>query len=450
MAHLAHDPNARPDGRTTMELGEVLPKTAQVHGGHLFVGGVDLVDLAREQGTALYVMDVAQIKQQLRLYKDVLGPENQVAFAGKAFLNKAMVRLLANEGSWLDVSSGGELAIALAAGFDPAHVVAHGNNKTKTELIEAVEAEVGLIAVDNMEELERISAIATERGVTQSILLRVKPGVVADTHEFIRTGAEDSKFGVGISSGAALHAIERALALPGVQLKGLHVHIGSQIFAISSYAEAIDVLVDFMEQLRADCGFIPDIIDLGGGLGVAYQAEDEPTAIQELGRLVTGRLREKCEEYGLPVPRLLVEPGRSIVATAGITLYTVGAIKDIKDVRCFVAIDGGMTDNIRVALYDARYEAVIANKAAAPRDAVVTLAGKHCESGDVVAIDASIQSPEVGDIVAVFGTGAYNATMGSNYNAQVRPGVVFVENGVATIVQRRETYADLMARDIDQ
>lgn len=448
MAHLAHDPNARPDELTTLELGAVLPKTAEVRGSHLFVGGVDLVELAEQQGTALYVMDVAQIRQQLGTYKEALGANSHIVYAGKAFLNKAMVRLLAEEDCWLDVSSGGELAIALAAGFDPKHIVMHGNNKTEAELVEALEAGIGLIVADCFEELDRLSWLATERGLTQDILLRIKPGVVADTHEFIRTGAEDSKFGFGINGGSARMAVENALALQGINLAGLHVHIGSQIFAIDSYAQTVEVLVDFLVSLRAEYGFTSKILDLGGGLGVAYQATDKPTAILELGSLIAENVGSKCKEFSLAVPKLLVEPGRSIVATAGVTLYTVGAIKNLKDVRCYVAVDGGMTDNIRAALYDARYEAVIANKADLARTAVVTLAGKHCESGDVVAVDVSIQAPEVGDTVAVFGTGAYNASMSSNYNAQVRPAVVFVEEGVAKLVQRRETYADLMARDV--
>ncbi|MCL2530161.1 MAG: diaminopimelate decarboxylase [Coriobacteriia bacterium] len=448
MGSIRRDKNAKPDMRTTMQLGAVLSKTAEVRNGHLYVGGVNMAELAREQGTALYVMDVAQIKQQLRAYKEALGEDNIVAFAGKSFLNKAMVRLLAAEGCYLDVSGGGELAIALAAGFDPKHVIVHGNNKTETELTEAIEAGAGLIVADCFEELERISRIASARGITQSILLRIKPGVVADTHTFMTTGSEDSKFGFGITDGWAERAAAQALQLPGIALKGIHVHIGSQIFAISSYADTIEVLANLTENLSKNCGFTPEIIDLGGGLGIAYQAADEPTAIQELGQLITKQLPKAWEQRGLPLPTIIVEPGRSIVGTAGLTLYTVGAIKDLKDIRCFVAIDGGMTDNIRTALYDARYESVIANKADRPRDAIVTLAGKHCESGDMVAIDASLQTPEVGDIVAMLATGAYNATMSSNYNAQVRPAVVFVEDGTATLVQRRETYTDLMARDI--
>ena len=448
MAHLAHNPNARPDGRTTLELGAVLSCTAEVRDSRLFMGGVDMVDLAREQGTALYVMDVAQLRQQLRAYQAALGPTNRVAYAGKAFLNKAMVRLLAAEGCSLDVSGGGELAIALAVGFDPAHVIVHGNNKTLDELAEALDAGVGLIVADCLEELDRISRLAGERGRMQPILLRIKPGVVADTHEFIRTGAEDSKFGFGLADGMAEQAVKKALALPGIELRGLHIHIGSQIFSLDPYEEAIGVLADLCAMLKASHGFTPDILDLGGGLGIAYAPTDAPATIEELGTLILNSVVNAFEKVGLPQPQLIVEPGRSVVATAGITLYTVGAIKDLREVRCYVAVDGGMTDNIRTALYDAHYEAVIANRADRARDTIVTIAGKHCESGDVVAIDASLQTPKVGDIVAVLGTGAYNATMSSNYNAQRRPAVVFVEDGVATLVQRRETYEDLLARDI--
>ncbi|MCL2806703.1 MAG: diaminopimelate decarboxylase [Coriobacteriia bacterium] len=448
MGHLVPNPNAQADGRTTTELGAVLPKTAEVRTSRLFVGGVDLVELARDQGTALYVMDVEHIKHQLTSYKEAFDLDITVAYAGKAFLNKAMVRILAEEGCYLDVSGGGELAIALAAGFDPAHVIVHGNNKTVQELTEAIEAGVGLIVVDCLEEIERISRIATERGIEQPVLLRIKPGVVADTHDYIVTGAEDSKFGFGITDGMAEQAVRTALENPGLKLKGLHIHLGSQIFSIRPYAEALGVLAAFAELMHTTYQCAPEILDLGGGLGIAYQASDEPATIAEYGRLITQHVTEAFGNVGAPEPTIIVEPGRSIVANAGVTLYTVGAIKDLKGIRCYVAIDGGMTDNIRPALYDARYEAVIANKANQARDTLVTLAGKHCESGDMIAVDASIQTPEVGDIVAVLGTGAYNATMSSNYNAQVRPAVVFVEQGAATVVQRRETYEDLLRRDL--
>jgi diaminopimelate decarboxylase len=451
MAHLAHDPNAQPDGLSFSDLQAVAPRTAEVRTGELFIGGVSTLELAREYGTALYVYDEEHIREQLDSYLRELRallPAADVAYAGKAFICKAMARLVAETGGHLDVSSGGELACALAANFPAAKVVVHGNNKTEGELREAIQAGIGLIVADCHEELERINRLATEYKTTQKILLRIKPGVVADTHEFIRTGAEDSKFGFGISDGSATNAVKQALALPALELRGLHAHIGSQIFALHSFAQAVQVMVDFLAELRASCGFVAHDLDLGGGLGIAYQAVDKPSSISQFAATLAGALTKACSAHNLPLPRILVEPGRSIVANAGVTLYRVGSIKELAGIRNYVAIDGGMSDNIRVALYDARYESVIASRANAPRDTLVTLAGKHCESGDVVAIDASLQKPEVGDIVCMFGTGAYGYSMANNYNRQVRPGVVFVRDGAAREVLRRETYADLMATEV--
>jgi diaminopimelate decarboxylase len=452
MAHIARDPNAKPDNKTTLELGAVLPQTAEVREGHLWIGGVDTVELARGFGTALYVMDEEHIRTQLRNYlewtryhwKDV-----DVVFAGKAFICKAMCRLVAEEGCYLDVSSGGELAIALAADFPPEHIVSHGNNKTIRELTEAIEAGVGRIVVDSFEELVRIDRLARERGVRQAILIRVTPGIVADTHEYIQTGAEDSKFGFGLRDGVALKAVEEAAQLAGIDFRGLHMHIGSQIFALNSYAKAIEVIVHFMDEIRTETGCIVSELDTGGGLGIAYGVPDEPSTIKQFGKVIVDDIKEHCEEHALPVPHIMVEPGRSIVANAGVTLYTVGTIKHIPDVRTWVAVDGGMTDNIRTALYDAHYEPTIANKADRPRDTVVTVAGKHCESGDVIVVDTPLQAAEDGDILCVFATGAYCQSMASNYNKQVRPGVVFVRDGKARLVVRRETYEDLMRCDVD-
>jgi diaminopimelate decarboxylase len=451
MAHIAHNPDAKPDLKTTMELGAVLPLTATVRDGHLVIGGVDMVELAREYGTALYVMDEEHIRTQLRNYlewtryhwKDV-----DVVYAGKAFICMAMCKLVEEEGCYLDVSSGGELAVALAAGFPAARIVEHGNNKTVRELTEAIEAGVGRIVVDSFEELERINRLCEERNKRQPVLIRVTPGIVADTHEYVQTGGEDSKFGFGLRDGLALQAIERALALPGLELKGLHMHIGSQIFALNSYAKAIEVIVHFKDEIRTRTGFTVAELDTGGGLGIAYGVPDEPSSIKDFGKVVVDDIKEHCEDHGLPVPRIMVEPGRSIVANAGVTLYTVGVIKRIPGVRTYVAVDGGMTDNIRTALYDAHYEPVIANKAEAPRDTVVTIAGKHCESGDVIVVDTPLQSAEDGDVLCVFATGAYCQTMASNYNKQVRPGVVFVRDGKARLVVRRETYEDLMRCEV--
>ncbi|MDR2196464.1 MAG: diaminopimelate decarboxylase [Coriobacteriales bacterium] len=451
MAHIAHNPDARPDYKTTVELGAVLPQTAEVRDGHLYIGGLDTVALAQEYGTALYVMDETHIRTQLRNFlewtryhwKDV-----DVAFAGKAFLCRAMCQLVAEEGCYLDVASGGELACALAAGFPPEHILAHGNNKTIRELTEAIDAGVGRIVVDSFEELARVNALATERAQSQAVLIRVTPGIVADTHAYIQTGGEDSKFGFGLANGLALRAITEALELDGIELVGLHMHIGSQIFALNSYAKAIEVIVHFMDTVRTETGFTVAELDTGGGLGIAYGVPDEPATIKQFGKVIVDDIKEHCEQHGLPVPHIIVEPGRSVAANAGVTLYTVGTIKRIPEVRTYVAVDGGMTDNIRTALYDAHYEAVIANRADAPRDSIVTVAGKHCESGDIVLIDAPIQTPVLGDVLCVFGTGAYCQSMASNYNKQVRPAVVFVRDGAARLVVRRETYEDLMRCDV--
>jgi diaminopimelate decarboxylase len=452
MAHIARDPNAKPDYKTTLELGAVLPQTAAVKEGHLWIGGVDTVEIAHEFGTALYVMDEEHIRTQLRNYlewtryhwKDV-----DVVYAGKAFICKAMCKLVAEEGCYLDVSSGGELALALAADFPPEHIVSHGNNKTIRELTEALEAGVGRIVVDSFEELARIDRLAQERGVQQSILIRVTPGIVADTHEYIQTGAEDSKFGFGLRDGLALKAVKEAVSLPGIDFKGLHMHIGSQIFALNSYAKAIEVIVHFMDEIRTQTSCIVSELDTGGGLGIAYGVPDEPSSIKEFGKVVVDDIKAHCEDHKLPVPHIMVEPGRSIVANAGVTLYTVGTIKHIPNIRTWVAVDGGMTDNIRTALYDAHYEPVIANKADRVRDTVVTVAGKHCESGDVIVVDTPLQTAEDGDILCVFATGAYCQSMASNYNKQVRPGVVFVRDGKARLVVRRETYEDLVRCDVE-
>ena len=452
MAQIAHDSSVQPDFKTTMELGAVLPSTAEVKEGHLWIGGMDTVELAREFGTALYVMDEEHIRIQLRKFlewtryhwKDV-----DVVYAGKAFICKAMCRLVHEEGCYLDVSSGGELALALAAGFLPECIVSHGNNKTMYELVEAIEAGVGRIVVDSFEELERVNLLAQERGIRQAILIRVTPGIIADTHEYVQTGAEDSKFGFGLRDGLALRAVEKAISLPALDLKGLHMHIGSQIFALNSYAKAIEVVVHFMDEIRLKTGYVVSELDTGGGLGIAYGVPDEPSTIEQFGKVIVDDIKEHCVEHGLPVPHIMVEPGRAIVANAGVTLYTVGSIKHIPNVRTYVAIDGGMTDNIRKALYDAHYEPTIANRADRPRDTVVTIAGKHCESGDVIVVDTPLQQAEAGDILCVFATGAYCQSMASNYNKQVRPGVVFVRDGKARLVVRRETYEDLMRCEME-
>ena len=443
--------NKQPDYRTTMELGAVLPKTAEVKDDHLYIGGVDMVELAKQEGTALYVFDEADLTDRMEQYVSnfhAMYPNSDVAYASKAFINKEIYRIAKAQGMYLDVSGGGELAYAQAVDFPMEHIVVHGNNKTPRELEEAISAGVGHIIVDSRIELGRISEIAGRLGKTQDILMRITPGVEADTHEFIRTGCEDSKFGFTVKDDFAFKCVKDVMAAPNVNLVGFHCHIGSQIFALHSFREAVKVMIEFVARVQKEYGLTVSQLDLGGGLGIAYTAEDEPSTIAEFAEMTTSAVKDFCAEYGIELPHLMVEPGRSIVANAGVTLYTVGILKTLPGIRNIVAIDGGMSDNIRTALYHADYEPVVANKAGQKRDRIVTLVGKHCESGDAVACDRPIQTPEIGDIVCVFCTGAYCYTMASTYNGQPRPAIVFVKDGVARTVTRRETYADLMVRDI--
>lgn len=439
------------DGRTTLELGAVLPKTADVRDGHLYIGEVDMVELAKEQGTALYVFDEVDLRDRMEQYREEFHrcyPNSEALYASKAFLNKEVLRIANEEGMFLDVSGGGELACARAVGFPMERVFVHGNNKTERELREAIEAGVGRIVLDTRIELGRVSRIAGELGVTQKVLMRITPGVEADTHEYIKTGCEDSKFGFTMLGDFAFNCVGDVLDAPNVDLVGFHCHIGSQIFALHSFREAVQVMIEFVARVKDRYGLEIQDLDMGGGLGIAYTAEEQPTSIREFAECTADAVREYCAQYGVKEPRLLVEPGRSLVANAGVTLYTVGVMKTLPNIRKYVGIDGGMSDNIRTALYNADYEAVIANKAADPRTEIVTLCGKHCESGDAVVLDGSLQHPDLGDIVCVFGTGAYCYTMSSSYNGQPRPAIVFVRDGEARVVTRRETYDDLMARDL--
>jgi len=444
-------PSAEPDQKTAHDLTSVLPRTAEVKDGHLWIGGVDMVELAHEAGTALYVMDEEHIRHQLREYvkwtryhwKDV-----DVIYAGKAFLSLGMLQIVEEEGCSLLCAGGGELAFAVRAGFPMERVQVHGNNKTDSELAECLDAGVGRVVVDSLYEMDRLSAMAEERGTTQSILIRVTPGVKADTHDYIQTGQEDSKFGFGMADGFAMKAVAHALELPGIDLAGLHMHIGSQIFALHSFSRAIEVIVEFMEAIKTETGYLVRELDTGGGLGIAYGLPDEPSTIEDYGKTIVDGIKDEIEKHGLEVPKMMVEPGRSIVANAGVTLYTVGSIKEIPGIRTYVAVDGGMSDNIRTSLYDAHYEALIANKADQPREMVATVAGKHCESGDIVIHDAPLQCPEAGDSLCVCATGAYCYSLASNYNQQVRPGVVFVNDGDWRWTVRRETYDDLMKNNV--
>lgn len=447
----ASDLTKKPDMRTTMELGAVLPETAEVRDDHLFIGGVDMVELARKEGTALYVFDEADLRHRMEAYREAFRSRyenSDIIYASKAFLNKEVVRIAEAEGLCLDVTGGGELACARSVDFPMERVFVHGNNKTPHELEEAISAGVGRIVLDSRIELARVNEIAGRLGVVQDVYMRITPGVEADTHEYIRTGCEDSKFGFTMREDFAFKCVGDVLAAENVRLVGLHCHIGSQIFALHSFREAAAVMVEFMARIRDTYGHEITELDLGGGLGIAYLAEHQPSSIDDFAEVTCSAVRDLCESHNLPLPRLLVEPGRSLVAPAGVTLYTVGILKTLPGIRKYVAVDGGMSDNIRTALYHADYEPTIANKAGQPREEIVTLCGKHCESGDAVVIDMPLQKADLGDIVCVFGTGAYNMTMASNYNGQPRPAVVFVRDGEARVVTRRETYEDLYQRDL--
>ena len=423
---------------------KLLPMTARIEaGGRLSVGGVDLVDLADELGTPLFVYDEAHLRDHCRQAVGAWG--DGVAYATKAFLCKAMASLAHEEGMWLDVSTAGELHVALAAGVPPARLVLHGNNKSDAELSRALEAGVGRLVVDSFDEIDRLSRLvdSTESAASdnreQAVLVRVTPEVEAHTHEFVRTGQEDSKFGFGLSSGAAAEAVERLRSLPRVRVVGIHAHIGSQVFRVGSFAEEVEVLAKFFTPLD-----LPELC-VGGGLGVPYVAGESAPTIAEWASTV----RDACQSMGIPAStRVNAEPGRAIVATAGLTLYRVGTVKELPGIRTYVAVDGGMSDNPRPVLYGSGYEALLPRAADAPRPRAVRVVGKHCEAGDIVVADARVpEALSVGDVLATPVTGAYGYSMASNYNKVPRPAVVFVADGRCRVVVRREEDADLLRLD---
>lgn len=415
--------------------------------GHLLIGARDAVDLAREFGTPLYVFDEQKIRAMCREFKDAMAGAGVVAYAGKAFMCQAMVRIVDQEGLNLDVVSGGEIYTALQAGFPPARMVFHGNNKTEDELRLALEAGVGRIVVDNFHELRVLDAMAAAAGRRQPVLLRVAPGIDAHTHEFISTGQQDSKFGFDLASGQALEAARLAVAARGLDWHGLHCHVGSQIFEIEPYRLAVRALVDLAAAIARETGIQARELDIGGGFGIRYVPEDRPPAVIQVVGEALETLHVAARRAGIAVPRLAIEPGRAIVGEAGYSLYTVGAIKRIPGVRTYVAVDGGMADNPRPAMYGAAYTAVVANKAAEPPAEKVRLVGRYCESGDVLIREIALPAVEPGDVIAVFSTGAYHYSMASNYNRFPRPAAVLVNGDDAEVIIARETYADLVRQD---
>ena len=433
-----------------MPLDQVLPPSAAVtHEGHLSIGGCDLVELAAAHGTPLVVYDEGALRATARRYREAfaaLDPEVEVIYASKAYFGLAMLRLAREEGLSVDVASGGELYAALRAGFPPERIHLHGNNKSPDEVAQALDAGVGTIVLDNLDEIPLIDREAAARGRRQRVLVRVTPGVKPSTHSHISTGQLDSKFGFSIEGGAARAAADAVAAAGALELAGLHCHIGSQLFDLGGYQAAAAKVADFAASLNG-AGSL-DVMNMGGGLGIAYTRDDRPAAVEDYAEAVVEAVRGEWGRAGLPQPRILVEPGRSIVGRAGVTLYRVGATKTIPGVRTYASVDGGMSDLLRPMLYGAVYEPLLANRADAEPTETLRLVGKHCESGDVLVAEASLPPVGAGDLVCVPATGAYGVTMASNYNGVTRPAVAFVDGGAARIVTRRETYADLVARDV--
>ena len=420
--------------------------------GHLTIGGIDTVALAKEYGTPLYVMDEQLIRKTLRRFHDSMNKyyngKGEVHYASKAFSCMEMCRVVASEGDGLDAVSIGELYTALKAGFPMEKVGFHGNNKTDEELIFALKAGVGHIIVDNISELHRLEAIAAEMKVQPHIMFRIKPGIDAHTHDFVKTGQIDSKFGFALETGEAFEAVKEAINCKNVKLSGLHCHIGSQIFDIAPFEEAAKVMLGFIAKIKNELGYEIEGLNLGGGFGIKYLDEHDPAPFEVYLERVSGVVRTECERLGIKLPFMYIEPGRSIAAPAGITLYTVGARKEIPNIRTYVSVDGGMADSPRYILYGSEYEAVVANKANEERSEKVTIAGKCCESGDLIGENMPLQHAESGDIIAVCATGAYNYSMSSNYNRLQKPAVVFVNEGKSRIAVKRESLDDIIKNDI--
>ncbi|MCM3627393.1 diaminopimelate decarboxylase [Paenibacillus glycanilyticus] len=419
--------------------------------GHLEIGGVDTADLAKEYGTPLYIVDEALVRQRANEYVSAFkasGLKFQVAYASKAFSVMAMCAIAEQEGLSLDVVSDGELYTALQAGFPAGRIHFHGNNKTPDEINMALDANIGCFVVDNFVELHLLNALAADKGKTVKILFRITPGVEAHTHEYISTGQQDSKFGFDLGNGAAKQAIKEALELSNIEILGVHSHIGSQIFEVDGFRMAVDKVAAFAVQIREELGHTFQVINLGGGFGIRYVEGDTPLPVSQYVAAITDAIISNFTAANFPLPEIWVEPGRSIVGDAGTTLYTVGTMKEIPGVRKYIAVDGGMMDNPRPALYQSRYEAVLANRAGEANTETVTVAGKACESGDKLIIDLELPKAETGDLLAVFCTGAYNYAMASNYNRFRRPAVVFVKDGQSDLVVQRESLENIVGNDV--
>ena len=420
--------------------------------GHLTIGGVDTLELAETYGTPVYVMDEDQIRRNCRKFKDSIDRYYEgrglCCYASKAFSCKEIYRIVESEGLGADIVSLGELHTALSAGFPAERICYHGNNKTPAELAAVIEHRVGRVVIDNLTELELLDRMAQAAGVTVRVMFRVKPGVEAHTHEYIQTGQIDSKFGLALETGEAMEATRRVLQMHHLQLTGMHCHIGSQIFDNEPFAHTARVMMQFYADIKRETGYLLDEFNIGGGHGIMYTAADTPSPFETFMADVSRTVVGEADRLGLKRPFVLMEPGRAIVGEAGITLYTVGAVKEIPGIRTYASIDGGMTDNPRYALYQSRYTALAAARAGEPADHTFTLAGRCCETGDLIGKDLPMQALQPGDVVAVLSTGAYNYSMASNYNRVPRPPVVMVRAGQSRVVVRRESLDDLIRNDI--
>ncbi len=429
----------------------MFPDTTQIDSnGILNIGGCNTLDLANEYGTPLYVFDEDTIRNRCRSFVQEFQkrvPETQVVYASKAYINPVLVKILSEEGLGLDVVSGGELAVAIAGGLSTTHVYFHGNNKTPQELREAVQQGIGRVVVDSFHELQLLDEISGELGKKQEILVRVSPGIDPHTHAYTTTGIIDSKFGFSIQTGHAAIAVRDALQAPNLNLKGLHFHLGSPIFELEPYQAAIDLVLRFAAEFREE-GWTIQEFSPGGGFAIAYTRDNRPPEVSDYAEAITSTLKSTSTELNLPLPRLIIEPGRSIIGPSGVALYQIGAIKEIPGIRKYVSVDGGMGDNIRPALYQASYEVCSAGKMNLEADDLVTIAGKYCESGDILASDVLLPSVTSGDVLAIPASGAYCPSMASNYNLNPRPPIVLVKDGSGRLIRRRETYQDMMLCDI--
>lgn len=438
------DPNAL--------VRQLWSQTAQKTAGDLVIGGVPIPDLVANVNTPAYVLDEADFRARARAFREAFAPA-QVFYAGKAFLCTAVVRWIDEEGLCLDVCSDGELSVALRAGFDPSRIGYHGNNKAAHDLRRAVDAGVGRIIVDSFDEIDRLDVITRDLGRTANVMVRVTAGVEAHTHEYIATAHEDQKFGFSITSGAALDAVRRVVAADGLELLGLHSHIGSQIFDTSGFEVAARRVLTLHRQIVDEVGVEPPELDLGGGFGIAYTTQDDPSDPAQLATEMAKIVEHECRALDVAEPALSIEPGRAIVGPAGCTVYTVGTVKEVEldggATRLYVSVDGGMSDNIRTALYDADYSCTLANRESAAAPVLARVVGKHCEAGDILVKDEFVPGDIApGDLLAVPGTGAYCRSMASNYNHALRPPVIAVRDGSARVIVRRETEDDLFATDV--